>query len=63
MNPATAMWINLLITALGGATSAIAAGGGGSQVTMWAGAIAGVVGAVNTALHAVSTNQPGPLAK
>ena len=63
MNPATAMWLNLVLTAFGGAASALASSTGSSQVTVIAGAAVSIIGALNAALHGFSTANPGPLTK
>ena len=64
MDPRTAMVVNLVLVGLGGAVAAISAdSSAGSSVTTWAGMIGAVVAAINTALHATSSSQAGPLGK
>ena len=62
MNPATAMWINLILTAVGGAATAVSASDSGGAST-WAAAGVTIIGALNSLFHGISTAQPGPLNK
>jgi len=69
MNPTTSMWVNIAATVIAALVGCSAEftdlfGESHAKRIMAGVGLAGVViGAVNTALHATSTNQPGPLAK
>lgn len=69
MNPNVAMWINVALSALGflagaGALLTPVFGQGTSdQIVAIAGLTVGLLAAINTALHAVSSPAPGPAYK
>ena len=62
MNPTMATWINAAITAAFAGWTAYEAAGGNGSAAIGAG-ITAAIAALNTALHAVSTSQAGPLGK
>jgi len=61
INPATAMWINVVLTGLGGGFTAVQAMNGGSNA--WAGAAVTLITALNTIFHGISSPQAGPIVK
>ena len=63
MNASTAMWVNIVLTAVPGIFAAWQAAGGQFNKEGAVATGAAVVGALNGWFHSVSTSQPGPLAK
>lgn len=69
MSPKVSMWINIGLSVFGFLASASALltplfGQGTAQTIVGASGLAvGLIGAVNTGLHATSTSEPGPLTK
>lgn len=63
MNPVTSMWINWALTAVLGGVSAYTAAGGHPDAMTITTAVGAAVAALNGAMHATASSQPGPMGK